>query len=284
METVVCFFRAGALARTALEPRVDGPLNAKVYYITMPTEMKWSITPALPEDCSSTEEYAGARIVFSGEFAVVSFDIHPPNDRERIEYDDFVRSHVNALSVVEAVAFRTRLSEITAIDPETGGRSVTAFLEGICAGTSSGLANMIATDQNGNVVFDSKSVARKNTRDLAEAVMKSPALRFMCDAFGRFNSDEGKDFGPLYDVLERAKCAMRLKGLKEIGKPLGVTEALEEVLGIMNNASILNSRHRGNTVAAQRPATRAEIAKVAALVKNVVENFGQLVRDGVVTE
>lgn len=155
-----------------------------------------------------------------------------------------------------------------------GRRDITIFVEPAVSRTS-GTAEIIIADKDGNVIVDSKRDRIRKKKELAALAIKhrqNATAASLLNSYKMAVNEPHNELVHLYEI--RDALSKRFGNDSAARRNLNITSKQWDRLGILANREPLKQgRHRGENPGALRNATEAELKEVRGIAKLFVEAY-----------
>jgi hypothetical protein len=156
-----------------------------------------------------------------------------------------------------------------------GGKDIFVELDPAVLRLSAGLVDIRVTDQNGNIVSDSRKDRIDRKRSLADLVSTYHSdllLGALLTSHRNSVLDPDNELVHLYEI--RDALSTRFGGERDTRAALAVSDSDWSRLGqLCNNEPLRQGRHRGKSGAALRDATHSELEEARAIARSLIEEY-----------
>jgi hypothetical protein len=244
------------------------------------TILEWVYEPA--EYFETTYNFGNQDYVFAVDNGKATVTLSNPQDPVNQQTVHAVQEQLNAIFVARQMLIHKpyRLNgPHTYQYRDNGSKDVSVSIQAAVAIATAMSADVVTTDENGNIVRDTKAERiAEHTRFLTLVAQKShnPLLQSLLQSYNAAVNDPANELVHLYEV--RDALAKHFGNEGEARKQLNITKAQWQRVGFLANEEPLEQgRHRGKHHIQRRPATTDELSAVRALVRNWIEAYALLI-------
>lgn len=174
--------------------------------------------------------------------------------------------------------FKLKGFSISQIQPD-GSKSVNVNLsDGVSVNSFTSQADIIVTDKDGNVVYDSKATRIDKQFAQVESFLKNikndVLIKSLLESYSRAVSDPSDELVHLYEIREA--LSKELGGKDKAVRLLGISKKKWDRLGMLANMEPLEQgRHRGKHKI-RRAASQQEIQEARDIARELIESYIRL--------
>lgn len=239
--------------------------------------LEWTFSPR--DYFEETIEISGQDYAMTIEDGRVEARIDPAvyesNPRMRQELHDDLNAHFLALQLLSHRAYELSRSTKTIVHPD-GRRDIFIDVQSASHVLSTHTADIRVTDQDGNVISDTKRDRIEKKKNFAELVVAHhntdallPSLLQSYDAAVR---DPDNELVHLFEIPEA--LSTKFGGDPAARSALGIGYSKWSRLGqLCNNEALRQGRHRGRTGGALRDATKDELSEARGIAQALMEAY-----------
>lgn len=241
-------------------------------------EFRWGVEPVIPGHWRGTLTHDGFDVEIAGDWIEARKEDDGQQDVQQRRAQEIVEGIVRKVGLAEKTGFTATLGSVSRFDPHSNRRDINVILsEGVSAKASAGHADVVVTSADGTVLADSRIDRMAELLRFADTSATNDTLRRMTDYLLEYHADPDKRLAPLFDIIELATEVFGHQHKAATSLGVGI-QRMKDAASVMNNASVLSGRHRGQEVAAQRDPTAAEGQLCEAVAEQIVSEYTKLVR------
>jgi len=157
-----------------------------------------------------------------------------------------------------------------------GRKDVTVFVDPISVAVAFGTADIIITDKNGKVTYDSKKERIDKKKQLSELSAKyresDPTAASLLNSYKMAVNDPNNELVHLYEILDA--LSKRFGGKSAACSALNISLTKWSRLGLLaNHEPLKQGRHRGKNPGSLRDATDTELTEARQIARTFVEAY-----------
>lgn len=159
---------------------------------------------------------------------------------------------------------------------EDGKRNVFIEIPSIAMGVSLGIPDIVMTDKEGNIIYDTRQKRIDKQRWFAEIADKhrnaDSTLDHILKSYQKSIIDQEDEFVHLYEI--RDALSAKFGGKDKAKKKLKITNNEWDVIGeLANNKPLKQGRHRGKSVGMLRAAAPSELEAARKSAAFLIERY-----------